>query len=151
MKSVSSMVFFKLFTKTTFENGLYYGENGSSRFSNRLYYGENDKKRVFLRLFWRPKKQKTRPQELKSVAELMEDPLCDLKHSIFRQPNINRYYFHSNGINLNLYHIIPFSWLYNPNLCFFFVDLYKLSQKFVVKSLLNNTFECSFCLQHDFI
>ena len=45
------------------------------------------------------------------------------------------------------------SFSYNPDLCFFLVDFYQLSQKFVLKSLLNNTFECSFCLrlQHDFI
>ena len=63
------------FAMNTRENGLYYGENGSSRFSNRLYYGENDKKRVFSRFFESQKKQETRPQELKSVFELMGDPL----------------------------------------------------------------------------
>ena len=48
---VSTMVNLMFFAMNTRENGLYYGENGSSRFSNRLYYGENDKKRVFSRLF----------------------------------------------------------------------------------------------------
>ena len=44
---VSTMVNLMFFAMNTRENGLYYGENGSSRFSNRQYYGENDKKRVF--------------------------------------------------------------------------------------------------------
>ena len=48
---VSAMVNLMFFAMNTRENGLYYGENGSSRFSNRLYYGENDKKRVFSRFF----------------------------------------------------------------------------------------------------
>ncbi len=61
---VSTMVNLMFFAMNTRENGLYYGENGSSRFSNRLYYGENDKKRVFSQFFESQKKQKTRPQEL---------------------------------------------------------------------------------------
>ncbi len=77
---VSTMVNLMFFAMNTRENGLYYGENGSSRFSNRLYYGENDKKRVFSRFFESQKKQKTRPQELKSVSELIEDPLYARKH-----------------------------------------------------------------------
>ena len=69
---MGNLMFFVIYTR---EIGLYYGENRSSRFVNRLYYGENVKKRGFLYLFWRPKKQKTRPQDIKSVAELIEDPL----------------------------------------------------------------------------
>ena len=63
------------FVIDTRKNGLYYGENRSSRFVNRFYYGENGKKRVFLCFFWRPKKQKTRPQHIKFVPRLIEDPL----------------------------------------------------------------------------
>jgi len=51
MKSVSSMVFFKLFTKTTCENRLYYAEFGSSRLQKRLEYGGNVKNRLFLIIF----------------------------------------------------------------------------------------------------
>ena len=72
---VSTMVNLMFFAMNTRENGLYYGENDSSCFSNRMYYAENDKKRVFSRFFESQKKQETRPQELKSVFELMGDPL----------------------------------------------------------------------------
>ena len=65
----------KFFITKGYENGLYYGKNGSSRFVNQLYYAENDKNKCFLCFFWKPKKQKSRPQELKSVTELIEDPL----------------------------------------------------------------------------
>ena len=51
MKSVSSMVFFKLFTKTTCENRLYYSEFGSSRLQKRLEYGGNVKNSLFLIIF----------------------------------------------------------------------------------------------------
>ena len=51
MKSVSSMVFFKFFTKTTCENRLYYAEFGSSRLQKRLEYGGNVKNRLFLAIF----------------------------------------------------------------------------------------------------
>ena len=51
MKSVSSMVFFKLFTKTTCENRLYYAEFGSSRLQKRLEYGGNVKNKLFLVIF----------------------------------------------------------------------------------------------------
>ena len=51
MKYVSSMVFFKLFTKTTCENRLYYAEFGSSRLQKRLEYGGNVKNRLFLAIF----------------------------------------------------------------------------------------------------
>ncbi len=44
---VSTMVNLMFFAMNTHENGLYYGENGSSRLSNRPYYGENDKKMFF--------------------------------------------------------------------------------------------------------
>ena len=72
-------------------------------------------------------------------------------HSIFRQPSINMYYFHGNDVNLNLNLYHTFLLLFNPDLCFFSIDLYELLQKFVLKSLLNHSFECSFCLQHDYI
>ena len=39
---ISTMVNLIFFTMNTRENGMYDGENGSSRFSNRLYYEEND-------------------------------------------------------------------------------------------------------------
>ena len=42
MRLVSTMVNLMFFAMNTRENGLYYGENDSSRFSNRLYYEEND-------------------------------------------------------------------------------------------------------------
>ena len=51
MKYVSSMVFFKLFTKTTCENRLYYAVFGSSRLQKRVEYGGNGKKRCFLACF----------------------------------------------------------------------------------------------------
>ena len=51
MKSVSSMVFFKFFTKTTCENWLYYSEFGSSCLQKRLKYGGNVKNRLFLVIF----------------------------------------------------------------------------------------------------
>ena len=51
MKSVSSMVFFKPFTKTTCEKRLYYAEFGSSRLQKRLEYGGNVKNRFFLAIF----------------------------------------------------------------------------------------------------
>ena len=51
MKSVSSMVFFKLFTKTTCENRLYYAEFGSSRLQKRLKYGGNVKINLYLVIF----------------------------------------------------------------------------------------------------
>ena len=51
MKYVSSMVFFKLFTKTTCENRLHYAVFGSSRLQKRLEYGGNGKKRCFLACF----------------------------------------------------------------------------------------------------
>ena len=42
---------FKLFTKTTCENLLYYAEFGSSRLQKRLEYSGNGKKRCFLACF----------------------------------------------------------------------------------------------------
>ena len=75
MKLICTMVNLMFFVIDTRKNGLYYGENRSSRFVNRLYYGENGKKRVFCTFFEDSKKQKTRPQELKSVDELIDDPL----------------------------------------------------------------------------
>ena len=51
MKSVSSMAIFKLFTKTTCENRLYYAEFGSSRLQKRLEYDGNVKKQAFLVIF----------------------------------------------------------------------------------------------------
>ena len=51
MKYVSSMVFSKLFSKTTCENRLYYAVFGSSRLQKRLEYGGNDEKRCFLACF----------------------------------------------------------------------------------------------------
>ena len=51
MKYVSSILFFKLFTKTTCENRLYYAVFGSSRLQKRLEYGGNGKKRFFWLVF----------------------------------------------------------------------------------------------------
>ena len=51
MKSFSSRVFFKLFTKTTCENRLHYAEFGSSRLQRRLEYGGNVKNKLFLVIF----------------------------------------------------------------------------------------------------
>ena len=51
MKSVSSMVFFKLFTKTTCENRLYYADSGSSHLKKCLEYGGNVKNKLFLVIF----------------------------------------------------------------------------------------------------
>ena len=51
MKSVSSMVLFKIFTNTTRENRLYYAAFGSSRLQKRLEYGGNVKSRLFLVIF----------------------------------------------------------------------------------------------------
>ena len=45
------MVIFKLFTKTTCENRLYYVEFGSSRLQKRLDYGGNVKNKLFLVIF----------------------------------------------------------------------------------------------------
>jgi len=64
MKYVSSIVFFKLFTKTTCENQLYYAVFGSSRLQKRLEYGGNGKKRCFFSLFLKSKKQKFNFQHL---------------------------------------------------------------------------------------
>ena len=79
MKLMCTMRIWKFFLTKGYENGLYYGKNDSSRFVNRLYYAENDKNTCFLCFFWKLKKQKTRPQELKSVTELIEDPLQNEK------------------------------------------------------------------------
>ena len=51
MKYVSSIVFCKLFTKTTCENRLYYAVFGSSRLQKRLEYGGNVKNKLFLVIF----------------------------------------------------------------------------------------------------
>ena len=45
------MVIFKLFTKTTCENWLYYAEFVSSRLQKRLVYCGNVKNRLFLVIF----------------------------------------------------------------------------------------------------
>ena len=57
MNYVSSIVFFKLFTKTTCENRLYYAVFGSSRLQKRLEYGGNVKNKLFVVIF---KSEKTK-------------------------------------------------------------------------------------------
>ena len=79
MKSVSSMVFFKLFTKTTCENRLYYAEFGSSRLQKRLEYGGNVKNKLFLVIF---KSEKIKDFVLtidKVFANLLTTPYSNLR------------------------------------------------------------------------
>ena len=63
-----------IFVNIVDENVLYYGENGSSRLQKGLNYKRNTETR-FLRLFWTLKNQKFSFYQLKSVHELIEDPL----------------------------------------------------------------------------
>ena len=55
MKSVSSIVFFKVFTKITCGNRQYYAEFDSTRLQKRLEYGGNVKNKLFLVIFKREK------------------------------------------------------------------------------------------------
>ena len=48
----------KFFLTKGYENGLYYGKNGSSRFVNQLYYAENDKNKCFYAFFESSKSKK---------------------------------------------------------------------------------------------
>ena len=56
MKYVSNIVFFKLFTKTTCKNLVYYAVFGSSRLQKRVEYGENGRKRCFFLLVFEEQK-----------------------------------------------------------------------------------------------
>ena len=71
MKYVSSIVFSKLFSKTTCENRLYYAVFGSSRLQKRLEYGENVKI-TFLSTFLHEKKTKILFSRLISLHEFVE-------------------------------------------------------------------------------
>ena len=79
MKSVSNIAIFKLFTKTTCENGLYYAEFGSSRLQKRLEYSGNVKNRLFLVIF--------KDEKIKDFVLTIDKAFTNLLTTPYTNPN----------------------------------------------------------------
>ena len=74
MKLICTMVNLMFFVIDTRKNGLYYGENRSSRFVNRLYYGEIFKKVFFVPFLKTQKNRKRVPRSLNPLTNLLTTP-----------------------------------------------------------------------------
>ena len=93
MKMACSMHEVVYFEKISREKRLYYAGFGSSRLQKRTKLGENNKKRFFLWFFWRCENEKWPPLPLKSVRELIDDPLFfHTKYSNFWTPYVIIHY-----------------------------------------------------------